>query len=152
MAAAASLCQSTSSLAAASSSRSLIVKLPCGSSSVAISLHNISTVKDLSAFLEKKIDCSSEQRIYFDYNGTVLDEDLNLATLPNLASINVQIELCGGKAHGQLTKAGKVRSNTPKVPKQAKVHKTLCKRARFRVIFKKREQAKLAKTRKGGRR
>ncbi|KAH7726603.1 CRE-RPS-30 protein [Aphelenchoides avenae] len=53
------------------------------------------------------------------------DEDATLEDLEveNLATLNVNARLLGGKVHGSLARAGKVRAQTPKVEKSEKKKK-----------------------------
>ncbi|KAM6100890.1 ubiquitin-like FUBI-ribosomal protein eS30 fusion protein [Pterocles gutturalis] len=57
--------------------------------------------------------------------GTPLDDDtvLGHSPLPEFATLNLSTRLLGGKVHGSLARAGKVRGQTPKVAKQEKKKK-----------------------------
>merc|ERR1711994_858981 len=46
--------------------------------------------------------------------GSPLEDDMSLATLENQA-VDITVPLRGGKVHGSLARAGKVRGQTPKV-------------------------------------
>ncbi|MES1904077.1 MAG: hypothetical protein MHPSP_004579, partial [Paramarteilia canceri] len=88
--------------------------------------------------------------IIISINGSnALDILSNKLVLPNsINNINLSVPVVGGKAHGQLTKAGKVRSATPKVEKKTSKKKALnkrmlCKRAKYRQKFSKLTAAKL---------
>uniref|UniRef100_A0A914QAI5 40S ribosomal protein S30 n=1 Tax=Panagrolaimus davidi TaxID=227884 RepID=A0A914QAI5_9BILA len=53
----------------------------------------------------------------------ILDSDvatLESLEIPNEATLDVNVRLLGGKQHGSLARAGKVRAQTPKVDKQEK--------------------------------
>merc|ERR1739848_492043 len=54
------------------------------------------------------------------YNGTPLSEDAALARCADLATLVCEMRLLGGKVHGSLARAGKVKGQTPKVDKQEK--------------------------------
>merc|ERR1711907_397418 len=56
------------------------------------------------------------------YQGQCLDDVNNLADygVMDLASLELTVPLLGGKVHGSLARAGKVRGQTPKVAKQDK--------------------------------
>ncbi|XP_010075374.1 PREDICTED: ubiquitin-like protein fubi and ribosomal protein S30 [Pterocles gutturalis] len=57
--------------------------------------------------------------------GTPLEDDtvLGRSPLPEFATLNLSTRLLGGKVHGSLARAGKVRGQTPKVAKQEKKKK-----------------------------
>ena len=53
---------------------------------------------------------------------TRIEDEVNLAILENL-TVDLTIPLLGGKVHGSLARAGKVRGQTPKVDAQEKKKK-----------------------------
>ncbi|KAK6182080.1 hypothetical protein SNE40_009844 [Patella caerulea] len=57
------------------------------------------------------------------YGGKPLEGDFKLAALSELSTLDVEVRMIGGKVHGSLARAGKVRSQTPKVDKQDKKKK-----------------------------
>ncbi|XP_050196639.1 FAU ubiquitin-like and ribosomal protein S30 isoform X3 [Myiozetetes cayanensis] len=59
------------------------------------------------------------------WEGTPLDDGtvLGQSPLPELATLELSTRLLGGKVHGSLARAGKVRGQTPKVAKQEKKKK-----------------------------
>ncbi|KAK2705282.1 ubiquitin-like FUBI-ribosomal protein eS30 fusion protein [Artemia franciscana] len=68
----------------------------------------------------------SEVRLFA--NGTPLTEDIPLNGIQD--TIDFSVPLLGGKVHGSLARAGKVKGQTPKVDKQEKKKKKTgrCKR------------------------
>ncbi|MCD1182242.1 30S ribosomal protein S30e, partial [Leptospira sp. Pond_2020] len=68
--------------------------------------------------------------------GTPLVDDQAVSSLSNL-SIDVTVPLLGGKVHGSLARAGKVKGQTPKVEKQEKKKKKTG-RAKRRCQYNKR--------------
>lgn len=68
--------------------------------------------------------------------GHVLDND-SLSCLQDGSKVDVTVRLLGGKVHGSLARAGKVKGQTPKVDKQEKKRKK-CGRARRRILYQKR--------------
>merc|ERR1712189_167226 len=64
-----------------------------------------------------------------------LEDEVNLAALENL-TVDLTIPLLGGKVHGSLARAGKVRGQTPKVEAQEKKKKT--GRAKRRIQYNRR--------------
>lgn len=67
----------------------------------------------------KGIDCNE---IVFNSNGFVLADDTCITSLSSF-ELDVTVPLLGGKVHGSLARAGKVRGQTPKVEKQDKKKK-----------------------------
>ncbi|KAJ7374413.1 hypothetical protein OS493_007518 [Desmophyllum pertusum] len=59
------------------------------------------------------------------YAGKPLDDDLSLVDcgVADLCTIELGLRLLGGKVHGSLARAGKVKGQTPKVDKQEKKKK-----------------------------
>ncbi|KAK5974563.1 hypothetical protein GCK32_006968 [Trichostrongylus colubriformis] len=59
------------------------------------------------------------------YGSSILDDSLSLSNLDITegASLAINARLLGGKVHGSLARAGKVRAQTPKVEKQEKKKK-----------------------------
>ena len=49
------------------------------------------------------------------YNGGHPLVDGELLALPSLTTVNAEVKLLGGKVHGSLARAGKVKGQTPKV-------------------------------------
>merc|ERR1712079_434485 len=68
-------------------------------------------------------------------SGAPLEDEVSLAFLENQA-IDVTIPLKGGKVHGSLARAGKVRGQTPKVEAGKKKKKT--GRAKRRIQYNRR--------------
>merc|ERR1711972_1264520 len=65
------------------------------------------------------VDC---EQLNLFCSGAPLEDDVNLAVLEN-HTIDLTIPLKGGKVHGSLARAGKVRGQTPKVEAQEKKKK-----------------------------
>lgn len=69
------------------------------------------------------------------FGSKILDSDeatIGALEIPNDATLNINMRLLGGKVHGSLARAGKVRAQTPKVEKQEKKKK---KRGKLFKIF-----------------
>ncbi|GMR57328.1 hypothetical protein PMAYCL1PPCAC_27523 [Pristionchus mayeri] len=80
------------------------------------------------------------QNFIISYGSAILDD--NTASLHSLsigegASLAVNARLLGGKVHGSLARAGKVRAQTPKIEQQEK-KKKLTGRAYRRVQYNRR--------------
>ena len=68
--------------------------------------------------------------------GTPLEDDMTLASLENQA-VDITVPLKGGKVHGSLARAGKVRGQTPKVEAGEKKKKKTG-RAKRRIQYNRR--------------
>merc|ERR1711931_278224 len=55
--------------------------------------------------------------------GKPLSDDATLSECGEFATLDVELRLLGGKVHGSLARAGKVKGQTPKVDKQEKKKK-----------------------------
>ena len=72
--------------------------------------------------MSRSVPCSSYPGVsshsHFQLNlfcsGSPLEDEVNLAALENL-TVDLTVPLLGGKVHGSLARAGKVRGQTPKV-------------------------------------
>jgi len=78
--------------------------------------------------LKTKIDehIGTETDMYLTYGTQILDSDeasLEQLEIADMATLNCSGRLLGGKVHGSLARAGKVRAQTPKVDKQEKKKK-----------------------------
>lgn len=88
--------------------------------------------------------------LVLSYNGTPLADDQTVEQFGLTAgsALDATVKLFGGKVHGSLARAGKVKGQTPKVAKQEK-RKKKTGRAKRRLQFKNRFASKIAA---GGRR
>ncbi|CAF1593935.1 unnamed protein product, partial [Didymodactylos carnosus] len=73
------------------------------------------------------------------FNGVPLGDDQNLSSfgITPGATIDASVKLFGGKVHGSLARAGKVKGQTPKVAPIEK-HKKKTGRAKRRMQYKQR--------------
>ncbi|GFU86324.1 40S ribosomal protein S30 [Trichonephila clavipes] len=77
-----------------------------------------------------------EQTLYI--GGAPLDDEQSISEcLQEGSTVDVTVKLLGGKVHGSLARAGKVRGQTPKVEKQEKKKKKTG-RAKRRMQYNKR--------------
>uniref|UniRef100_A0A2I9LPP4 40S ribosomal protein S30 n=1 Tax=Centruroides hentzi TaxID=88313 RepID=A0A2I9LPP4_9SCOR len=77
----------------------------------------------LKNFIEITENLPQEEQLFY-YGGKPLCEDDNISDfLMNGATVDISIRLRGGKVHGSLARAGKVKGQTPKVEKQEKKKK-----------------------------
>ncbi|KAK7603022.1 hypothetical protein V9T40_003021 [Parthenolecanium corni] len=80
------------------------------------------TVNGVKSAVCELLKISSEEVLLYS-GGTPLNDDNQLVTcLPRLV-LDMSVPLLGGKVHGSLARAGKVKGQTPKVEKQDKKKK-----------------------------
>ncbi|CAJ0582198.1 unnamed protein product, partial [Mesorhabditis spiculigera] len=91
------------------------------------------TIRDLKQRL-----CANDETI-LSYGSGILEDEQTIAglELTNGATLAINHRLLGGKVHGSLARAGKVRSQTPKVEKQEKKKKKVG-RAHRRIQYNRR--------------
>nr|XP_042898578.1 uncharacterized protein LOC107455604 [Parasteatoda tepidariorum]XP_042898586.1 uncharacterized protein LOC107455604 [Parasteatoda tepidariorum]XP_042898587.1 uncharacterized protein LOC107455604 [Parasteatoda tepidariorum]XP_042898592.1 uncharacterized protein LOC107455604 [Parasteatoda tepidariorum] len=95
------------------------------------------TVSSLKDFIEESEGLSAEeQHLYLGGNPLEDDQDIT-ECLTDGATVDVCAKLRGGKVHGSLARAGKVKGQTPKVEKQEKKKKRTG-RAKRRMQFNRR--------------
>jgi len=93
---------------------------------------NVSQLRAQLSMLEG-IDC---EQLNLFCSGSPLEDEVNLAALENL-TIDLTVPLLGGKVHGSLARAGKVRGQTPKVEAGEKKKKKTG-RAKRRIQYNRR--------------
>merc|ERR1711870_159532 len=71
---------------------------------------NVAQLRAQLSMLEG-VDC---EQLNLFCSGSPLEDEVNLAALENL-TVDLTVPLLGGKVHGSLARAGKVRGQTPKV-------------------------------------
>ncbi|XP_041354375.1 ubiquitin-like protein FUBI [Gigantopelta aegis] len=94
------------------------------------------TVQHVKAYVSEKEGFDSDDILVLS-GGHPLENDVLLSTLENLSTLDIEIPLLGGKVHGSLARAGKVRGQTPKVEKQEK-KKAKTGRAKRRMQYNRR--------------
>ncbi|XP_058128043.1 ubiquitin-like FUBI-ribosomal protein eS30 fusion protein [Anopheles ziemanni] len=93
---------------------------------------SIAHVKALVANLESV----EAEQLNLSCEGTLLAEDLTVSQLHSV-ELDVTVGLLGGKVHGSLARAGKVKGQTPKVEKKEKKKKKTG-RAKRRIQYNRR--------------
>merc|ERR1711860_181287 len=94
------------------------------------------TVEDVKAFVTEREGFPVDQLAVY-YEGQPLEDACELYTFKNEATLNVEVRMLGGKVHGSLARAGKVRGQTTKVEKQEK-KKSKTGRAKRRIQYNRR--------------
>merc|ERR1712012_343610 len=93
---------------------------------------NVAILRAQLSMLEG-VDC---EQLNLFCSGSPLEDEVNLAALENL-TIDLTVPLLGGKVHGSLARAGKVRGQTPKVEAGEKKKKKTG-RAKRRIQYNRR--------------
>lgn len=93
-------------------------------------------VYSVKQLVQEKESVPADDLIAFVNGKPLLDETL-LTELEDGQTIQVNLGLKGGKVHGSLARAGKVKGQTPKVEKQEK-RKKKTGRAKRRMLYNKR--------------
>ncbi|KAL5008369.1 hypothetical protein ScPMuIL_013950 [Solemya velum] len=94
------------------------------------------TVGDVKNFINEREGTSVTEQVLY-HGGQPLQDDVQLAALGDMSTINVDVRMLGGKVHGSLARAGKVKGQTPKVDKQEK-KKQKTGRAKRRMQYNRR--------------
>ncbi|KAG9511167.1 hypothetical protein GZH46_00271, partial [Fragariocoptes setiger] len=94
---------------------------------------SIATIK--SKILDKEGIPLDQQRLVF--SGKQIEDDFPLSDEYENQTFDLNVELLGGKVHGSLAGAGKVKGQTPKVEKQEK-RKKKTGRAKRRMQYNRR--------------
>eukprot|EP00294_Goniomonas_avonlea_P017390 CAMPEP_0114541570 /NCGR_PEP_ID=MMETSP0114-20121206/1375_1 /TAXON_ID=31324 /ORGANISM="Goniomonas sp, Strain m" /LENGTH=135 /DNA_ID=CAMNT_0001725815 /DNA_START=26 /DNA_END=433 /DNA_ORIENTATION=+ len=105
---------------------------------VSVDVNGVDTIETLKRQLQTRTSISSSD-MELVYDGRILEdlctvEDYSLCAEANL---NLILPVKGGKVHGSLARAGKVRGQTPKVEKADK-KKKLVGRAKRRIQYNRR--------------
>merc|ERR1711963_1046 len=79
---------------------------------------NVAQLRAQLSLLEG-VDC---EQLNLFCSGSPLEDEVNVSVLENL-TVELTVPLLGGKVHGSLARAGKVRGQTPKVEAQEKKKK-----------------------------
>jgi len=98
-------------------------------------LNESSSFNDLQQFISSVEGIPVDDQLIYA-NGHILDNE-SFSGLTDCCQIEITTRLLGGKVHGSLARAGKVKGQTPKVEKQTKKRKK-CGRARRRILYQKR--------------
>ncbi|WAR20120.1 RS30-like protein [Mya arenaria] len=80
------------------------------------------TVHDVKALIAEKEGYSLEDQVVL-LGGKPLGPGLLTDLCEDMSTLEVNLRLLGGKVHGSLARAGKVKGQTPKVDKQEKKKK-----------------------------
>ena len=92
-------------------------------------------VSDIRSFVEAAEGIPAEEQ-YVTYAGRpIVDGPLSAFNVSELATVTVSPRLRGGKVHGSLARAGKVKGQTPKVEKQEDKKKPKTGRAKRRQQY-----------------
>ncbi|CAF3034493.1 unnamed protein product [Rotaria sp. Silwood2] len=109
-----------------------------------LDLEKDDTVQDIREYIAEEYDIDMDELV-LSYNGTPLNDEQTVeqfGLVPGSA-LDATMKLFGGKVHGSLARAGKVKGQTPKVAKQEK-RKKKTGRAKRRLQYKQRFVNKVA--------
>lgn len=91
----------------------------------------------LQEYIENVKNVSAEDQALYCCGRPLEDEELIMENLKDGDLVDVCLRLRGGKVHGSLARAGKVKGQTPKVEKAEKKKKKTG-RAKRRMLYNKR--------------
>ena len=94
-------------------------------------------VTDIPSLASLKATLGHPEALFYGPGGRPIDSEESFSALPDLASVEVNLPLKGGKVHGSLARAGKVKGQTPKVEAQEKKKKKTG-RAKRRIQYNRR--------------
>lgn len=112
-----------------------------GNDLIPIEIESTKTIGDLKREAGKRINLQDLTQLNLYYNGTPLSEEERLLDdylIAQQSTIDLDIGLLGGKVHGSLARAGKVKGQTPKVAKQEGKKKRKTGRAKRRLQYNRR--------------
>ncbi|KFB51716.1 ubiquitin/ribosomal protein S30e fusion protein [Anopheles sinensis] len=95
------------------------------------------TIKDVIAQMEQMENLVPGQALKMYYEGRPVSEEVLVSSLQS-NELELLVPLPGGKVHGSLARAGKVRGQTPKVEKQERKKRAKTGRAKRRAQFNRR--------------
>ena len=111
---------------------------------ITLDLEKDDTVHDIREYICEEYDVDMNDLV-LNFNGTPLNDEQSIEGfgLVSGSTIDATVKLFGGKVHGSLARAGKVKGQTPKVAKQEK-RKKKTGRAKRRLQYKQRFVNKVA--------
>ncbi|KAI4882167.1 hypothetical protein NFI96_021735 [Prochilodus magdalenae] len=103
-----------------------------------VEVNGSETVAHIKAQIEALEGLSCDDQI-LTFRGTLLQDEalIDQSGIEEFSTIEVSSRMLGGKVHGSLARAGKVRGQTPKVDKQEK-RKKKTGRAKRRIQYNRR--------------
>lgn len=100
-----------------------------------LELRDEATIAGLKEAISQSENVPANEILLYN-SGTPLTNDMLASQLPSFI-VDVAVPLLGGKVHGSLARAGKVKGQTPKVEKQEKKKKKTG-RAKRRIQYNRR--------------
>ncbi|GAB1597710.1 ubiquitin FUBI, partial [Argonauta hians] len=101
-----------------------------------LSLQGNETIQDVKNMLFSLGGFDVNQQVLM-FNGSPLANDFSVASLQDMNTLHLDMRMLGGKVHGSLARAGKVKGQTPKVEKLEK-KKQKTGRAKRRMQYNRR--------------
>ena len=111
---------------------------------IPLELEKEDTVQDIREYIAEEYDVDMTD-LLLSFNGSLLNDEQTIGQcgLVSGSTLDATMKLFGGKVHGSLARAGKVKGQTPKVAKQEK-RKKKTGRAKRRLQYKQRFVNKVA--------
>ncbi|CAF1492111.1 unnamed protein product [Rotaria sp. Silwood1] len=111
---------------------------------IQLELEKDDTIQDIREYIAEEYDIDMNELI-LSYNGILLNNEQTIeqCSFASGSTLDATMKLFGGKVHGSLARAGKVKGQTPKVAKQEK-RKKKTGRAKRRLQYKQRFVNKVA--------
>merc|ERR1712142_99241 len=107
-----------------------------GNETQTFTLSGCETIGEIKALLQAQGGFDVAQQ-FLTFNGSPLADDFSVSQLEDQNTLHMEIRMLGGKVHGSLARAGKVKGQTPKVKKQEK-KKQKTGRAKRRMQYNRR--------------
>lgn len=88
-----------------------------GNENKTIEVEDNESIRELKSIVAKRFEISDLAQLNLFYNGEPLvdEKQVNEYNIINQTALDFDIGLLGGKVHGSLARAGKVKGQTPKV-------------------------------------
>ncbi|CAF1428926.1 unnamed protein product [Adineta steineri] len=111
---------------------------------IPLELEKDDTVQDIREYIADEYDVDMDELV-ISYNGAPMNDEQTVEQFGFISgsTLDATVKLFGGKVHGSLARAGKVKGQTPKVAKQEK-RKKKTGRAKRRLQYKQRFVNKVA--------
>eukprot|EP00126_Sphaerothecum_destruens_P000769 Sdes_comp10997_c0_seq1m2637 len=103
-----------------------------------LNVEKCDTISSIKSFIEQEEGTASLCQ-YVTFQGVPLNDDdtFESCSIDEMSNLDICVRLLGGKVHGSLARAGKVKSQTPKVEKGEKKKKPTG-RAKRRIQYNRR--------------
>ena len=106
----------------------------------AVEVDNTQSISQLKDVVARSFSIQDASQMNLYLNGQPLEDQFTLANynLVDQSTLDLAVGLLGGKVHGSLARAGKVKGQTPKVNKKEDKKKPKTGRAKRRIQYNRR--------------